>query len=137
MYRDRARLLLCRAMLCYAVLCARLRQGLGVAVRCYALLYALLGYGKGYVMLCYTMLCYAMLCYARARARLRRGFSTGCTGVQTHPQPQLQLQDTAIGSRLLCFAMLRQGRGCAVALALAVHTYNSIYSHSYSYVQQP
>jgi hypothetical protein len=81
------------AMLCFAfaVLCARLRQELGVAVRCYALLYAVLGYGKGYV-----WLCKAMLCYAKARARRCRGFSSGCTGIQTHPQ--LQLRATAIGS---------------------------------------
>ena len=65
-------------MLCFAfaVLCARLRQELGVAVRCYALLYAVLGYGKGYVWLCKAMLCYAkaraMLCYDVRCGRLRQ-----------------------------------------------------------------
>jgi hypothetical protein len=80
------------AMLCFAfaVLCARLRQELGVAVRCYALLYAVLGYGKGYVWLCKAMLCYAML---------------------------------------------RQGLGGAVASAVAVQAYRHI--HSYSYGLQP
>jgi hypothetical protein len=73
MYMARARLLLCWAMLCYAVLCARPREGLRFAV-----------------------LCDAMLCYAKARARLCRDFSIGCTGIQAHPQPQLQA--TAIGS---------------------------------------
>ena len=87
----RARLLLWWAMLCYDVRCGRLRQVLGVAVRCYALLYAVLGYGKGY-----AWLCKAMLCYAKARARRCRGFSSGCTGIQTHPQ--LQLRARAIGS---------------------------------------
>ena len=62
----RARLLLRWAMVCYAVLFARLGQGLGVAVRCYALLYSLLGSGKGHVfaVLCYAMRCYVTLCYA-------------------------------------------------------------------------
>ena len=54
------------ATLCYAfdVLCAGLRQELGVALRCYALVYVVLGYGKGYVLLRNAMLCYATLCYA-------------------------------------------------------------------------
>ena len=77
----------------FALLCARLRQELGVAVRCYALLHAALGYDKGYVWLGNAMLYYAMLCYA----------------------------------------MLRQGLGGAVASAVAVQTYTRIHSHSYSY----
>ena len=81
-------------MLCFAfaVLCARLRQELGVAVRCDALLYAVLGDGAGYVLLCDAMLCYAML---------------------------------------------RQGLGCAVAVAVAVQAYRRIHSHSYSYGPRP
>ena len=80
----------------FAVLCARLRRELGVAVRCYALLYTVLGDGKGYVWLCNAILCYAMLCYAKARARRCLCFSIGCTGVQI--QPQLQLRAATIGS---------------------------------------
>ena len=79
----RARLLLWWAMLCYDLRCGRLRQVLGVAVRCYALLYDVLGYGKGYALLGYATQCYATLCYAKARARLRRDFCNGCTGIQT------------------------------------------------------
>ena len=87
------------AILCYAfaVLCARLRQELGVAARCCALLYAVIGDGKGYAWLCNALLCYATL----------------------------------------CCAMLRQGLGGAVALAVAAQAYRRIHSHSYSYGLRP
>jgi hypothetical protein len=69
-YMTRARLLVCWALLCYAVLCARLMQWLVAAVQCLcvARCSARLWQGLRFAVLFYVLRCYAMLCEGKARA---------------------------------------------------------------------